>query len=115
MKFNLQGTYGRFGKINFKAEADSYATQNHFYALDDTETATPGYTLFNLGAGTTVKKKSDKTLCELFFQVDNLFDTVYQSNLNRLKYFEYYTSSPNGRSGIYNIGRNVSVKVIFPF
>lgn len=115
LKINLQGTYGRFGKIYFKAEADSYATQNNFYALDNTETATPGYTLINLGAGATLKKKSDKTLCELFFQVDNLFDVAYQSNLNRLKYFEYYASSPNGRSGIYNIGRNISMKVIFPF
>jgi iron complex outermembrane receptor protein len=94
---------------------DAYTTQNRFYALDNTETATPGYALFNIGAGTTIKNKSDKTICELFLQVDNLFDKAYQSNLNRLKYFEYYRSSPNGHLGIYNIGRNISFKAIFPF
>ena len=115
LKFNLQKHYGAWSKIYFKAELDNYATQNNFYALDATETATPGYSLVNLGAGATINKKSEQPLCELFFQVDNLFNIAYQSNLNRLKYFEYYTSSPNGRSGIYNIGRNVSVKAIFPF
>nr|ALG05210.1 tonB-linked outer membrane receptor [uncultured bacterium 4C6] len=115
LKFNLQKNYGAWSKIYFKAELDNYAAQNNFYALDNTETATSGYSLVNLGAGATISKKSEKTLCELFLQVDNLFNVAYQSNLNRLKYFEYYTTSPNGRSGIYNIGRNVSVKVIFPF
>ncbi|WP_295713242.1 TonB-dependent receptor [Mucilaginibacter sp.] len=115
LKVTLQKAYGVFSKIWFKTEADAYMAQKRFYALDNTETATPGYTLINIGAGTTIKGKSEKTFCELYFQVDNLFDTAYQSNLNRLKYFEYYTSSPNGRLGIYNIGRNMSFKVIFPF
>ncbi|MEO6522922.1 MAG: TonB-dependent receptor [Mucilaginibacter sp.] len=115
VKTTLQRSYGTFSKIYFKAEMDAYTTQNRFYALDNTETATPGYALFNLGAGTTIKKRSDKTFCELFLQIDNLFDTAYQSNLNRLKYFEYYQSSPNGYLGIYNIGRNISFKAIFPF
>jgi iron complex outermembrane receptor protein len=115
LKITLQQAYGRFSKIWFKTEADAYATQNRFYALDNTETATPGYTLINIGAGVTVKNKAEKTFCELYFQVDNLFNTAYQSNLNRLKYFEYYAASPNGKPGIYNIGRNMSFKVIFPF
>ncbi|WP_184545775.1 TonB-dependent receptor [Mucilaginibacter sp. FT3.2] len=115
VKVTLQQTYGVFSKIWFKTEADAYAAQNRFYALDNTETATPGYTLINIGAGATIKRKSAKTFCELFLQVDNLFDTAYQSNLNRLKYFEYYKASPNGHLGIYNMGRNVSFKVIFPF
>ncbi len=115
VKLKLQGTYGVFSKVYFRAEADAYAAQNKFYALNDTETPTPGYTLINAGIGSTLKAKSGKTICELFFQADNLFDVAYQSNLNRLKYFEYYNSSPNSRSGIYNIGRNLSVKVIVPF
>jgi iron complex outermembrane receptor protein len=115
LKVTLQRAYGAFSKIYFKTEADAYAAQNRFYALDNTETATPGYTLINIGAGTTIKLRSEKTLCEFFFQVDNLFDTAYQSNLNRLKYFEYYTASPNGRLGIYNIGRNISFKAVFQF
>lgn len=115
LKVTLQQAYGMFSKIYFKTEADAYATQNRFYALDHTETATPGYTLFNIGTGTTLKNKADKIWVELFLQVDNLFNTAYQSNLNRLKYFEYYTASPNGHLGIYNMGRNISFKVIVPF
>jgi iron complex outermembrane receptor protein len=115
LKVTLQQAYGMFSKIYFKTEADAYATQNRFYALDHTETATPGYTIFNIGTGTTLKNKADKTLAEIFLQVDNLFDTAYQSNLNRLKYFEYYSASPNGHLGIYNMGRNISFKVIVPF
>ena len=115
VKLKLQGTYGIFSKVYFRAEADAYAAQNRYYALNDTETPTPGYTLINAGIGSTLKAKSGKTICELFLQADNLFDVAYQSNLNRLKYFEYYNASPNGRSGIYNIGRNLSAKVIVPF
>ncbi|WP_377144753.1 TonB-dependent receptor [Mucilaginibacter lutimaris] len=115
VKLKLQGTYGIFSKVYFRAEADAYATQNKYYALNDTETLTPGYTLINAGIGSTLKAKSGKTICEVFLQADNLFDVAYQSNLNRLKYFEYYNASPDGRSGIYNIGRNLSFKVIVPF
>lgn len=115
LMLKLQGTYGAFSKVYFRAEADAYATQNNFYALNNTETATPGYTLINAGIGATVTRKNGKPICELFLQADNLFDVAYQSNLNRLKYFEYYNSSPNGRLGIYNIGRNISFKVIVPF
>ncbi|SHN35399.1 iron complex outermembrane recepter protein [Mucilaginibacter sp. OK098] len=115
IKATLQRSLGPFSKIYFKAEMDAYAAQNHFYALDHTETATPGYTLFNAGTGATIKNRADKTLFELFLQADNLFNIVYQSNLNRLKYFEYYSASPNGHLGIYNIGRNISFKVIVPF
>jgi iron complex outermembrane receptor protein len=98
VKLKLQGTYGIFSKVYFRVEADAYAAQNHYYALNDTETPTPGYTLINAGIGSTLKAKSGKTICELFLQADNLFDVAYQSNLNRLKYFEYYNASPNGRS-----------------
>jgi iron complex outermembrane receptor protein len=111
----LQRPCGPLYKIHFKAEVDAYSTQNKFYALDDTETSTPGYALFNVSAGATIKSRTEKTLFELFLQADNLFDTAYQSNLNRLKYFEYYQSSPNRRSGIYNMGRNISFKIIVPF
>jgi iron complex outermembrane receptor protein len=44
-----------------------------------------------------------------------VFDAAYQAHLNRLKYFEYYQTPPNGRTGIYNPGRNVSLKVVVPF
>jgi len=94
---------------------EAVAAQNRFYAVDNTETATPGYALWSLGAGATLVNKQEKPWLQFFFQLDNVFDKAYQSNLNRLKYFEYYASSPTGRQGIYNMGRNVSLKVIVPF
>ncbi|OMP78788.1 TonB-dependent receptor [[Flexibacter] sp. ATCC 35208] len=99
-----------FPNMYGKIEVDGYARQNHFYGVDNTETATDGYVLLNMGAGGTIAKKFD-----LFFQVDNVLNTVYQANMNRLKYFEYFAASPNGRSGIYNIGRNCSIKVSVQF
>lgn len=111
----LRKSVGSFTGLYARVEFDAYARQDRIYAVDNTETPTPGYTLFNVGFGGAVKHKSGKTLAQLFFQVHNLFDTAYQSHLNRLKYFEYYQASPNGHTGIYNMGRNLSIKVIAPF
>jgi iron complex outermembrane receptor protein len=114
IRINFQKTSKILIKPYLKLEADIYAAQNHFYALDNTETATPGYTLWNVGCGSGFKNKKGKMVLDVFLQVDNLLDKAYQSNLNRLKYFEYYQATPNGRSGIYNIGRNISLKMIVP-
>jgi iron complex outermembrane receptor protein len=116
-ELKISGGTGRSGFISnpyFKLEMNIYGDKNRFYALDDTETFTSGYTLFSAGMGTGFKNKHQKTVLEIFLQAENLFDTAYQSHLNRLKYFEYFSASPNGRTGIYNMGRNFSVKVILP-
>lgn len=105
---------GAFSRLNIKAEVDINAAQKRYLGLNNTETSTPGYTLVNLSAGTTIQYSKTRSL-QFQFQVNNLFDLAYQSNLNRLKYFEYYSKSPNGHLGIYNLGRNISVKAIVPF
>ncbi|TWF44925.1 iron complex outermembrane receptor protein [Chitinophaga polysaccharea] len=110
-----QQNYGLFTKAYIRAEVDIIADQPHFYGVDNTETFTAGYTLFNVGAGSGIISKKGKTVCEVFLQLDNIANVAYQANTNRLKYFEYYTASPNGRLGIYNMGRNFSAKVIVPF
>ena len=106
---------GRLTGTYFRASLDGSARQGRFYALDNTETATPGYALLGLGAGTTLRSRAGREAVQLFVQVDNVLDRAYQAHLNRLKYFEYYQASPDGRSGIYNPGRNVSLKVVVPF
>jgi iron complex outermembrane receptor protein len=100
--------------ISIQAEWEYAGLQNKFLALYDTETATAAYTLFNLGAGTKLELAKNKSL-SFQFQVNNLFDLAYQNNLSRLKYFEYYQSSPNAKMGIYNMGRNAALKCIFSF
>ncbi|MVN75840.1 TonB-dependent receptor [Hymenobacter sp. HMF4947] len=94
---------------------DGTARQNRFYAVDGAETATAGYLLLGVGVGSTLRTKAGREAVQLFVQVDNVLNTSYQAHLNRLKYFEYYAASPNGRLGIYNPGRNVGLKMVVPF
>lgn len=102
------------------------AAQNRFFSLYQTETYTTSYNLVNISLEASLRCHPKRTgdssskgqtlrsfTCQ--FQVNNLFDQAYQSNLSRLKYFEYYTSSPNGHLGIYNMGRNICFKVIAGF
>ena len=89
--------------------------QNRAYLADNTETPTPGYTLINAGVGAGFTNKKDKLLFNIYIFADNIFDVVYQDHLSRLKYFEPYPNSPGPHHGIYNMGRNISVKLDFPF
>jgi iron complex outermembrane receptor protein len=85
--------------------------QNHFYALNGTETATPSYTLFNALAGTDFRSRGRK-VASLYLSCDNIFNRAYQSHLSRLKYVE--ATPGNGRRGIFNMGRNFTLKLIVP-
>ncbi|WP_345120063.1 TonB-dependent receptor [Hymenobacter antarcticus] len=86
--------------------------QNRFFSAFDTETGTPGYTLINAGLGTDVANAQGKTLFSLFLTANNLFDVGYQSHLSRLKYADFNVA--NGRRGVFNQGRNVSVRLVVP-
>ncbi|MBC7417283.1 MAG: TonB-dependent receptor [Pedobacter sp.] len=111
---NLFQNINRIQVINIKAEVDVNGAQPRYLALNSTETFTPNYTLVDVGASTSIKYGNGRKI-KFQMQVHNLLDKAYQSNLNRLKYFDYYAASPNGKLGIYNMGRNVSVKAIVPF
>ncbi|MDE3251182.1 MAG: TonB-dependent receptor [Bacteroidota bacterium] len=97
-----------------KAQLEYYAAQNRIYSAYGTETATPGYTLFNAGVGGSFTNKAGKTFVSVYLMANNLFNTGYQDHLNRLKYFEEYPGNPTGRNGIYNMGRNIALKLDFP-
>lgn len=90
------------------------AAQNRYLGLNETENRTSGYMLHNLGIFTDWKVANGKTF-SLVVMAQNLFDKAFQSNMSRLKYLEYYSSSTNGHTGIYNMGRNITVKLIYPF
>jgi iron complex outermembrane receptor protein len=100
--------------VNIKMEIDFNASQNRYMALYHTETRTSSYSLFNASCNFDVNYIK-KARMQIQFQINNVFNIVYQSNLSRLKYFEYYNQSPNGMLGMYGMGRNVCVKVNFPF
>ena len=90
---------------------ECYLRQNHYYKADQTETATPSYTLMNLSAGTDLMIRKKK-VAELYVTADNLFNRAYQSHLSRLKYTDVNVAT--GRMGVYNMGRNVVMKVVVP-
>ena len=79
--------------------------QDRFYAVDDTEIATPDYALVNLSAGVDLHVFGHNCV-ELSLSCQNLFNKVYQSHLSRLK----YTDGP----GIHGMGRNICMKVNIP-
>ena len=80
----------------------------HYYAVDDTETATPDYALFNLSAGMDLHLFGHNCI-ELSVCCQNLFNKVYQSHLSRLKYVD----TPDGH-GYHAMGRNFCIKAYMP-
>ncbi len=98
-----------------KVSAAFSGPQNRVYLADNTETPTPGYTLINAGVGTGFTNKENKIVFNIYLLANNIFDVVYQDHLSRLKYFEPYPNSPGPYHGIYNMGRNISIKLDFPF
>ncbi len=94
-------------------ECEWDAAQNRFLGLNSTETATSSYVLHSVGIQTSWRGISGKNIY-IGLMVNNLFDKVYQSNMSRLKYLEYYSNSTNEHYGIYNMGRNISIKMVLP-
>lgn len=99
------------GNLYFKAELDNVSRQNRIFTGYNTETVTDGYTLFNIGAGTDVLHKG-KTLFSLHIGLNNITDVAYQNHLSRLKYTD--TNNATGRTGVFNMGRNFSLKLNVP-
>ena len=90
---------------------ECYLRQHHYYQADQTETATPSYTLLNFSLGTDLMIRKKK-VAELYVTADNLFNRAYQNHLSRLKYTDINVAT--GRMGVYNMGRNVVMKVVVP-
>lgn len=97
-----------------KFQAEYYTAQNHVFSAYGTETPTPGYTLLNAGIGTDFTDRKGRVICNISVFGNNLTDVAYQDHLSRLKYFEYYPTDPRGHYGIYNMGRNIGVKLDIP-
>ena len=90
---------------------DYYFRQDKIYSAFNTETTTPGYTLLNASVGGDIVIKK-KTICSLYINGSNLADIAYQSHLSRLKYAA--VNNVTGKTGVYNMGRNISLKLVVP-
>jgi iron complex outermembrane receptor protein len=74
-------------------------------------TATKGYTLFSAGAGGDIVNKG-RVVCSIYIACSNLFDTPYMDYMSRFKY--YPVNYTTGRVGVFNMGRNISFKLVVP-
>lgn len=93
-------------------DATYYFKQNFVFNAFNTETPTPSYVLIDLSVGGDMTNKKDKTLFTVYVSLNNAFNTTYQSHLSRLKYAPENPST--GKRGVYNMGRNISLKLIVP-
>ncbi|MGP8217317.1 MAG: TonB-dependent receptor [Bacteroidia bacterium] len=117
----LTDTYFKFGLAKYWA-------QNDIYSAYWTELPSQAYTLYNLGLGTNfADPKTSRLICSLYFNITNLMNIAYADHTARTQYFWAYNSTSNptnyGKSpaivtepnqGIYNMGRNVGFKLVFP-
>ena len=84
---------------------ECYLKQANVRTVNNTETATPSYTLLSLTAGTDFRYRLRK-VASLYVSVQNLANRAYQSHLSRLKYVD--------EQGICNMGRSFNVKLLVP-
>jgi len=95
-----------------KFSVDHYFAQNKVYTAYGTEQATPAYTLIGAGIGADlILSKQQTSPIKLLLNIENLTDVIYQSHLSRLKYAPINPLS--GRQGVFNMGRNLSIKLIY--
>lgn len=112
LRFELfQRKQKTFRNAYFKLELDHNFAQENAFTTYNTETASSSFTLLNAGFGTEFQKNG-KTIAGIYFVVSNLADVAYQHHLNRLKYAG--ENPATGKTGVYNMGRNFSIKLNVP-
>ena len=118
----LKGAYFTFGLEHDWA-------QNHIYSALYNELPALAFTLYNVGIGTSfINPVTKKAICSLILNCNNLFNLAYIDHTSRAQYFWAYNSVENPTNfgsqaavvtnrnqGIFNMGRNIGLKVIFPF
>lgn len=95
-----------------KFEIENTFRQNRVFTAFNTETTSKGYTLLNAGAGAEFYSKNNRQLFSIQLGVINLADIAYQNHLSRLKYAAENLAT--GRRGVFNMGRNFSIKLNVP-
>jgi iron complex outermembrane receptor protein len=111
----LRGEFLKKGKIirnlSIYTDLDITFAQHDAFTGYQTETETPGYTLFNAGISGSLMRKNTSFIT-FYLSGINLTDVAYQSHLSRLKYTD--VNQVSGRKGVYNMGRNFMFKVNIP-
>ena len=116
----IKNAYLKFGMLDCFQQNDIYrqfaiynglSTALTPYEYAAANSATKGYVLFNAGAGGDIVANG-KTIFKLYIICNNLFNTAYIDYMSRFKYDPVnYTT---GRVGVFNMGRNISFKMLIP-
>lgn len=111
LKATSKKLFGRLENGFMKLGYEHYFRQDNIYSVNETESPTNNYSLYNFSVGTDFKlTKTFKCIVQL--SVLNILDESYQNHLSRLKYTpENYAT---GQRGIMGMGRNYSIKLILP-
>ncbi|MEN9572100.1 MAG: hypothetical protein RL172_3331 [Bacteroidota bacterium] len=99
-------------KFYARVQLDNSFKQGKVFTAYNTETATPGYSLLHAGIGADITSATGKTIVGIYITGNNLTDKAYQNHLSRLKYAAL--NEATGRNGVFNMGRNFSIKVNIP-
>lgn len=109
----LSGAYCKIGIVRYWEQAAIYSALH-------TEIPSAAYTLVNAGLGTDlIDRKTGKVICSLYANCTNLTNIGYADHLNLAQYFYAVNGNlitvTNQRQGVFNMGRDFTVKLIFPF
>jgi len=117
---HIRNAYLKFGLLDCFEQKDVYLQYAIYNGLSTALTpfeykastsATKGYALFEAGAGGEILSRG-KTICQLYLICNNLFNTPYMDYMSRFKY--YPVNYLAGRVGVFNMGRNLSIKITVP-
>lgn len=115
LRGNFTKGFGAFKNTYAFIGFDHYNAQDRFFAAYGTETYTTGYNLLSAGLGCNIVNRAGNKILELYIEGTNLANVNYQSNMSRLKYFDNPNVPAGIQPGIFNMGRNISFKVVVPF
>jgi iron complex outermembrane recepter protein len=106
--------------VYFELGAEHDWGQRSIYSELNTELPSFAYTIFDAGFGINFESKKTKhTICSLNINCTNLTNISYVDHGSHVQYFLAYHGSPvtvtRQNQGIYNMGRNLGIKLIFPF
>jgi len=117
---SIGNAYLKFGVLDCFEQKDIYEQYAIYNGLNTaltpfeyqaSTTATKGYVLFSAGVGGDIVSKG-RTTCSIYIICSNLFNTPYMDYMSRFKYYPVnYTTD---RVGVFNMGRNISFKVVVP-
>ncbi|MEY3590415.1 MAG: hypothetical protein RLZZ466_935 [Bacteroidota bacterium] len=110
---DFQKGWGSFRQVYVKLAAQQTFSQDRFFTGFNTETRTPSYLLIDAGAGFSMINRNKKTVATIHLAATNLGDVAWQSHTSRLKYTA--ENLQTGRMGVFNRGRNFSIRVVVPF